>query len=71
MPSTEARAKWVMNEITKKGGIHDQFNERVKEEFNQYFNEKQAANNAQKAEDEKIAQELAAAQAASRLCTRP
>ena len=65
LPSTEARAKWVMNEITKKGGIRDQFNERVKQEFNQYFNEKQAAYNAQKAEDERIAQELAAAQAAA------
>ena len=65
LPSTEARAKWVMNEITKKGGIRDQFNERVKQEFNQYFNEKQAAYNAQKEADEKIAQELAAAQAAT------
>ena len=40
LPSTQARADWVMEQINAKGGLNDQFKERLKNDFESYLQKK-------------------------------
>jgi hypothetical protein len=40
LPSTQARADWVMEQINAKGGLNDQFKDRLKNDFESYLHKK-------------------------------
>ena len=47
LPSTQARADWVMEQINAKGGLNDQFKERLKNDFEGYLQKKSSVEQEQ------------------------